>query len=146
MHKMKKLLMAITLAVIVVAPIGCQLTPERATAICPQVTSLAQRTADRIQKDSSDKEKARKGIETAGITFRQASMNTKLTFDDLAVILSQLPYGKLQDEETQLYVDAVTLAVILLFPNGAEFDVSKYESATIVAGCIADGLFLSIGE
>ncbi len=118
---------------------ACQITPERAQAICPQVERIAERTVKRVLK-SNNNDTTRKAIQTAVVILTEAYSNPTLTFNDLAGLIGDLPFDKLQDEGTQLYVDGATLAVVLLLPSGAELDISKHESAQVIAACIAAGL------
>lgn len=125
--------------------VGCQITPEKARTICPSVKSLAERVTIRVL-DSNDNEKTRKGIETAALVMRQASEDSTLSFDDLALLVLDLPFEKLEDEETRLYVDTATLAVVLFFPDGAAVDLSEREPAQIVARCIAEGMLNGLSK
>ena len=135
---MKKLIPLLIAAVIATA---C--TTERAKQICPTVSNLSETVTIRVW-DSNQNEATFKAIKSTEVIFREASANPELTFVGLGNIIHNLPFEKLQSDDARLYTDLAVGLVVLAFPDGSSVDVSKYESAQVVAGCIADGIARSL--
>lgn len=134
---MKRILSTLTLTVLLT---GC-ITADKARMICPQVETIAARGTKSVLLANPQH---RAGFEAAAVLLEQAAKDTTLDFTDLAAVLDKLPVRELQSEDARLLIDTGLITIKLLFPNDPALDVSDYESATVIAGCLAGGIHLGL--